>query len=600
MMLVAAAGVVLSRGSLIGLDAGAVLLVAAFILKLVEMRTRRDALVLIFLGFFTVVVAYLFDDGMLAGLYSLLPVTALLAALIGLQQSGFAQRPTATLKLAGTLLLQALPLMLVLFLFFPRMGPLWSLPLPSDKGVTGLSDDMAPGDIAELSQSGALAFRASFEGDPPPRRELYWRALTLERFDGRRWSQSPASQVQAPAQWAKQGPALNYSVVMEPSGKPWLFGLDVAETRVEDTRQMVDFHLQRRLPVERSLLYSVTSWPQAVRDPQLADAVRRRNLQLPREGDPRARAWAEQLSARYTEPDALVQALLRHFNQEPFVYTLRPPLAERDTVDAFLFDSRRGFCAHYAGAMTFVLRAAGIPARVVAGYQGARSTPPETTCWCTSSTPMPGSSTGRPPPAGPVSTPPSRWRRSASRTAWNRPWPRSRASCRTRPSPPALPRYRLDQPAAPGLGPGELRLAALGAGLPGRDPGPGVATLVRPAGRAHLRPPAGGHGGLPGGPGGAVDVQALASRAGPAGAPAPGLERVLARHGLVRGAAEGPRDFAARAAQALPQQARLIEEFARRYEALRYAGAPEAPADLRRTLNNLRRALPWRLTRQER
>lgn len=600
MMLVAAAGVVLSRGSLIGLDAGAVLLVAAFILKLVEMRTRRDALVLIFLGFFTVVVAYLFDDSMLAGLYSLLPVTALLAALIGLQQSGFAQRPTATLKLAGTLLLQALPLMLVLFLFFPRMGPLWSLPLPSDKGVTGLSDDMAPGDIAELSQSGALAFRASFEGDPPPRRELYWRALTLERFDGRRWSQSPASQVQAPAQWAKQGPALNYSVVMEPSGKPWLFGLDVAETRVEDTRQMVDFHLQRRLPVERSLLYSVTSWPQAVRDPQLADAVRRRNLQLPRAGDPRARAWAEQLSARYTEPDALVQALLRHFNQEPFVYTLRPPLAERDTVDAFLFDSRRGFCAHYAGAMTFVLRAAGIPARVVAGYQGARSTPPATTCWCTSSTPMPGSSTGRPPPAGPVSTPPSRWRRSASRTAWSRPWPRSRASCRTRPSPL---RYRdigwINQ----------LRLAwdRVNYGwqrwVLGYQGETQAQVLQRWFGQLDARTFALLLVGT------AAFLVALVAlwmfkpwrrERDPQVRLHQAFERVLARHGLVRGAAEGPRDFAARAAQALPQQARLIEEFARRYEALRYAGAPEAPADLRRTLNNLRRALPWRLTRQER
>lgn len=601
MMLVAAAGVVLSRGSLIGLDAGAVLLVAAFILKLVEMRTRRDALVLIFLGFFTVVVAYLFDDGMLAGLYSLLPVTALLAALIGLQQSGFAQRPTATLKLAGTLLLQALPLMLVLFLFFPRMGPLWSLPLPSDKGVTGLSDDMAPGDIAELSQSGALAFRASFEGDPPPRRELYWRALTLERFDGRRWSQSPASQVQAPAQWAKQGPALNYSVVMEPSGKPWLFGLDVAETRVEDTRQMVDFHLQRRLPVERSLLYSVTSWPQAVRDPQLVDAVRRRNLQLPREGDPRARAWAEQLSARYTEPDALVQALLRHFNQEPFVYTLRPPLAERDTVDAFLFDSRRGFCAHYAGAMTFVLRAAGIPARVVAGYQGGEINPAgnyvlvhqfDAHAWVEYWTAAAGWTRVDPTfqvaperiengleqavaqeqsflqdsPFSPLRYRDIGWINQL-RLAWDRVnygWQRWVLGYQGETQAQVLQRWF-----------GQLDARTFALLLVGT-----AAFLVALVALWMFKPWRRER-----------DPQVRLHQT---------FERVLARHGVVRGAAEGPRDFAARAAQALPQQARLIEEFARRYEALRYAGAPEAPADLRRTLNNLRRALPWRLTRQER
>ncbi|MCO3926599.1 DUF3488 domain-containing protein [Pseudomonas aeruginosa] len=373
--LLAGAGVWLSRGSLVGLDAGAVLLIAAFILKLVEMKTRRDALVLVFLGFFAVVVGYLFDDGFLAALYSLLPVTALLAALIGLQQSAFASRPWPTLRLAGGLLLQALPLMLLLFLFFPRLGPLWSLPMPGNKGVTGLSESMAPGDIAELGRSAELAFRVSFEGAPPPREQLYWRALTMERFDGRRWAQVPQWSGEDAMHWQKRGPELRYDVIMQPSSQSWLFALDVAQTDQTDTRLMSDFHLQRRQPVEQRLFYRVSSWPQALRESSIDPRMRWRNLQLPMHGNPRARALAEQLRQAHAQPQALVAALLQRFNREPFAYTLKPPATGADGVDDFLFDTRSGFCAHYAGAMAFVLRAAGIPARVVAGYQGGELNP---------------------------------------------------------------------------------------------------------------------------------------------------------------------------------------------------------------------------------
>lgn len=370
LMLGTAAAVFFSRGSLIGLDGGALLLVAAFILKLVELRSRRDALLLIFLGFFVVVIGYLLDDGLLAALYSLLPVTALLAALIGMQQSGFAERPAATVRLAASMLLQALPLMLLLFVFFPRLGPLWSLP-SSSKSLTGLAESMAPADIAELSRSSALAFRASFNTDMPPRAQLYWRALTLEHFDGRRWSQSRSARLSPRVpQWQKQGEPIGYSIVMQPSGQPWLFALDTAMSSTAGVRQMSDFRLQNSRPVYQNLLYQVQSWPAAMRQPELPKALARRTLQLPATGDPRSREWAMQLKREYAEPQALVAALLRHFNHEPFGYTLKPPLLGANSIDEFLFRTRRGFCAHYAGAMVFVLRAAGIPARVVAGYQG--------------------------------------------------------------------------------------------------------------------------------------------------------------------------------------------------------------------------------------
>ena len=361
--------VYLSRGGLVGLDAAVALLITAFILKLLEVRTRRDALVLIFLGFFTVVTSYLFADSLLAALYSLLPVLALLAALVGLQQSGFAREPLAPLKLASKLLAQAIPLMLLLFVLFPRLEPLWSLPQPKDKGTTGLSSSMTPGDLAELGQSAALAFRARFDGAIPAQSQLYWRALTLPNFDGRSWSISERFEASEP-QWQAQGESISYSIIMQPSTQPWLFSLDVGSSEQEDIRLMNDFRLQRRTPVNRTSQYPATSWPQALRQPQLNQRQQQEFLQLPRTGNQQTRDWAQRLRGQYHDDDALVSALLRHFNQEPYHYTLKPPLLGRDSVDEFLFSSLRGFCAHYAGAMVFTLRAAGIPARVVAGYQG--------------------------------------------------------------------------------------------------------------------------------------------------------------------------------------------------------------------------------------
>lgn len=376
LMLAVAAGVYLSSGTWVGLEATAALLVAAFLLKLLEMQTARDARVVIFLGLFCLAVAYLFDASLGWALYSVLPLLALLAALIGLQQTSLIARPMATLKLAGSLMLQALPLMLLLFVFFPRLEPLWSLPLPAPgQGVTGLSESMSPADVASLSQSGEMAFRASFEGAIPPKRDLYWRALSLDVYDGRTWSQSPWIQTQLAALWQATGPSLTYQVIQQPSGKPWLFALDVARTALPGVRQLSDGRLQRRRPVDQPLMYAVTSWPQVIREPQLAPPALRTALQLPAQGDPRTRQWAQDLHARFSTAPALVNEMLRQFRELPFHYTLNPPVLGRDSIDEFLFDSRRGFCAHYAGAMVYALRVAGVPARVVAGYQGGEVNP---------------------------------------------------------------------------------------------------------------------------------------------------------------------------------------------------------------------------------
>lgn len=583
-----------SRGSLIGLDGGALLLVATFILKLVELRSRRDGLVLIFLGFFVVVTGYLFDDGLLAALYSLLPVTALLAALIGMQQSGMAERPGATVKLAASMMLQAVPLMLLLFLFFPRLGPLWSLPNPQ-KGLTGLSDSMAPGDVAELSRSAALAFRVSFDETIPPRTALYWRALTLDHFDGRRWSQSIPAKVASAPEWDKKGDSISYSIVMQPSGQSWLFALDTATTSLPGARQMGDFRLESDRPVFQKLLYQAQSWPAAVRQREMPKSVGERSLHLPDEGDPKSREWATQLRREHKDDRALVAAMLSHFNQHPYAYTLKPPPVGVNSIDDFLFRTRRGFCAHYAGAMVYVLRAAGIPARVVAGYQGGEFNESggylsvrqlDAHAWVeywqegegwTSVDPTfqvaperieLGADEAYADDEGfleesPFS--PLRYRDVAwlneLRLTWdsvNYNWQRWVLGYKTEQQLQLLQRWfgKLDW--------SRLAVAMVGGG--GLLLGLLALWLFKPWRRER-------------------DPQQRQLRR---------FEALLLRHGLRRAKGEGVRDFAARAAALMPRQAEAITTFAQAFEAQRYAGGASAPQELRLLLRRLRRELPWR------
>jgi transglutaminase-like putative cysteine protease len=600
LMLAASCGVLLTRGSLIGLDAGVVLLIAAFVLKLVELRTPRDALVLIFLGFFCVVSAYLFDDSLTAAAFSILPVSALLAAMIGLQQSHLAMRPWPTLRLACVMLAQALPLMLLLFVFFPRLAPLWSMPNPNSQARTGLSDSMTPADIAELSKSAELVFSATFAGPIPPRKQLYWRALTFQQFDGRRWSQAPLAELAATPLWSNTGEKLDYDIIMQPSGQNWLFALDVARSDAGDIQQMSDFSLQRKLPVDQVLQYTVNSWPTAARD---ANATARstqlsRNLQLPASGDPRSRAWALQLHKQNPSTEALVQQLLSHFNREPFVYTLRPPPVGIDSIDEFLFRTRRGFCAHYAGAMTFVLRAAGIPARVVAGYQGGELNL-----------------------SGNFLTV-----RQFDAHAWVEYWHAGKGWISVDPTFQVAPE-RIEQ----GLEQAVESENSFLAGSPfsllryrnigwlnevrqgwdnlnygwqrwvlGYQGAQQLQVLQRWFGRMDsqllLLTLVGGGGLLLGGLA-LFMFKPWRREQDPLLRQFLRFERLLARHVLQRLPGEGPRDFALRAAAELPEQSAAISDFAKAFEAQQYAFNPPDPVMLRRALANLRRALPWCFSR---
>ncbi|MCB1647157.1 MAG: DUF3488 domain-containing transglutaminase family protein [Pseudomonadales bacterium] len=374
-------------GRVYGLEPAVALLIVAFVLKLLEMHARRDAYIVILLAYFVAVTEFLFDQSIPYTLYILLTVAMITAGLIGLNQTRSHIAPMRTFRLAVTLLMQAVPLMIVLFVLFPRMTPLWSVPLQSQAAKTGVTDSMSPGDIANLTQSSELAFRVTFDGEPPPFNQLYWRGLVLGKYDGKTWSREELRPSiwryrQAEPGWVdtieRLGNPVSYSVILEPTFQNWLFSLtisDIPEDR--DVAMLREFNLAyiQRRGVTTKFRYELTSHLDHRLDAELSDFWRYRSTLLPPGGNPATRALAARMYASAGSPEAFVREVLTMFNTQSFVYTLQPDALGTDDIDGFLFDTRRGFCEHYAGSLVFMLRSVGIPARVVVGYQGGEYNP---------------------------------------------------------------------------------------------------------------------------------------------------------------------------------------------------------------------------------
>jgi transglutaminase-like putative cysteine protease len=371
------------RGRVYGLEPAVALLVIAFVLKLLEMHHKRDAYIVILLGYFVAITEFLFFQTIPYALYMLFAVTLITAALIGLNQTQSHHRPLATFKLALRLLAQSLPMMIVLFVLFPRITPLWTVPLESQAAKTGVTDSMTPGDIASLIQSPDLAFKATFTEDLPAYSQLYWRGLVLETYDGRGWVRRSSLRdgiwrdgEDAPL-WKdniqRLGRPVSYSIILEPTQQNWLFSLSVPQLpATTDVAMLSDFTLAatKRGGVTSKFKYDVTSDLDFTLQTELGEYVRARNTRLPEDVNPRARLLAESLRALATDDEDYVRRVMTNYNASGFVYTLQPPVLGENDIDEFLFDSQRGFCEHYAGSFVFMMRAADIPARVVVGYQG--------------------------------------------------------------------------------------------------------------------------------------------------------------------------------------------------------------------------------------
>jgi protein-glutamine gamma-glutamyltransferase len=368
----AIAGIVLTFRQILGKDPGVALLVVLLGLKLLEGRSQRDARAAVLLALFLQVALFLNSQSPAVGAWALACAGLALATLASLHQPGGAP---AQLRLAGLLLAQGLPFMLVLFFLFPRVqGPLWGLPSDAYSAMTGLSDSMTPGSISRLIQSDAIALRARFAGEPPPRTQLYWRGPVLEEFDGRSWRAGRERILPAPA-YAPAGPSYAYQLTLEPHDKTWLLALDFPAPALARTRYAADFRLLTLQPVKIRQRFDLVAWPNTPVGLAEGPEALRAALELPPMGNHRARELGRELRERRGTPAAIVEAAARHFREAGLVYTLNPPPLTGDTVDGFLFDTRRGFCEHFASAFTFVLRAAGVPARVVTGYQGGEINP---------------------------------------------------------------------------------------------------------------------------------------------------------------------------------------------------------------------------------
>ncbi len=363
-------GIYISYGRILGRDASVALLVIMLALKLLEMATLRDAMILIFICYFLVITNFLYSQSIPTALYLLCAVWIITATMIGFQFRGRQPGYRYQLRTAGIMLLQSAPLMLVLFVLFPRVqGPMWSLPQDAYAGITGLSDEMAPGSVSRLLLSDAIAFRVKFDKQIPPANRLYWRGPVLWDFDGYTWT-APRVPNMAPREFQALDDPVDYTVTVEPHSRRWLFALDLPSRVPPSSAMSNDFQLFYQTPVNNRVRYDMSSHLSYRDNAEPGRREIRRALALPANTNPRTSELATQMRKAAADERAYITAVLAMFRNQNFYYTTTPPLLHKDPVDEFLFSTRAGFCEHYASSFAVLMRAAGIPARIVTGYQG--------------------------------------------------------------------------------------------------------------------------------------------------------------------------------------------------------------------------------------
>jgi transglutaminase-like putative cysteine protease len=367
------AAVVAVYGTPFGREPGAAIVCGLLVVKLLESERVRDGRMAIGFACFILMSALLFDQALaftiIVGLM-LLPALATLRALEpGLPETGW----LPAFKTGAVLLGISLPAALLGFLLIPRLAtPLWGAP---GNGVarTGMTDRMAPGDMHSLLTDNAVAMRIGFDGTPPPENQRYFRGMVLWSFDGRAWVPGAAARRPwPPAPVGVRDPLIHYDVTLQPSHRHWMFALDVPVDAPEGAVMGADHTLWSSKPIDQTLHYRVASATDYQLAPEQLDSrIRAAALELPAGFDPGARALAERWrNAAGSDDAAVVRDALALFHDGGFAYDLDAPPLDRNSIDDFLFNTKTGFCEHYASAFTFLMRAADIPARVVVGYQG--------------------------------------------------------------------------------------------------------------------------------------------------------------------------------------------------------------------------------------
>ena len=369
LLTLASTGVLLiSFRTMFGREVGVTLLMLLAALKLMELRAARDAVALIYLACFIIITNFLYSQSIPTALYLLATLLVIVTTWVHLQAPNITLKPR--LRIAAVLLMQAVPLMLILFVLFPRIqGPLWGLP-QNAYGTSGLDEKMSPGSMSGLVLSEAVVLRVSFTGSPPLREQMYWRGPVLWDFDGRVWTKGQPVRSKAMQLDNLERP-IDYVVTLEPHNKTWLFALEMPTQLSIPSGLTDDFQLQQKDSVTARLRYNAHSQLTYRANAEETPQQLQRALRIPADLNPRAQQLAAEWRERLLSDDEVIREALAHFTRENFYYTLEPPLLGLHTVDDFMFNTRSGFCEHYASSFVFLMRAAGIPARVVAGYQGA-------------------------------------------------------------------------------------------------------------------------------------------------------------------------------------------------------------------------------------
>lgn len=370
-------GVLASYESVSGVGPGSALLTVMAALKLLETKQRRDQFVLLFISIFLIMSSLLREQFLWSLLYLVAGVLFTMTAWLRMSTSSQVSI-VDSFKTGARLIAYAAPLTVAMWIFFPRIStPFWAVPIDTSSASSGLSDQMSPGDISSLSMSNAVAFRVKFEGTVPPPHQRYWRGLVLYRFNGRTWSgNEPSLGSGARSEVDYLGDPLRYQVTMEPTQQHWVIALDIPfEWDLEHTFMGPQHQLASVQPIDQRVAYTVVSHTGFRLNSKLPEFARSWYTRLPENGNRRTLALSRQMRDDAPDEESFITNVLQKFNNEEFFYTLEPPALGRDPVDSFLFDTRRGFCEHYASAFAVMMRAVGIPSRVVLGYQGGEMNP---------------------------------------------------------------------------------------------------------------------------------------------------------------------------------------------------------------------------------
>lgn len=361
--------------SFLGREAGVAMLILLLACKMLEMHAKRDLFVVVFLGFFLLLTSFFDSQSLGSAFQVLVSAFALLLAQLSFQFSEKTPSLWVRCKLILKMLLLAAPLTLLCFYLFPRIqGPLWGLPSDANIARSGLSDSMAPGNISKLAMSDELVFRVKFLSETPAQSAMYWRAIVLSQFDGRSWTQIAQTTPQGTIKLEVNGKPIAQEITLEPGNNHFLFGLDSVPNppELESTATHLNDmgEMRSEQPINKRIRYQIFSHTNYRLNADFDVQQIQNNLRLPRSFNPETMQFAQKLQQSFPDQKSRIEAVLRYFREEKFYYTLEPPLLGRHSIDEFLFSSRAGFCEHYSSAFVVLMRAMGIPARVVTGYQG--------------------------------------------------------------------------------------------------------------------------------------------------------------------------------------------------------------------------------------